>query len=104
MKDLSRWDGSRRSLEEMEGLVRECERSGMTQKEFVLRRGINISTLQYWRRRVKAAQKPHFVEVQALPAMDGARAARIELPGNVVIHWEGALPVEALVQLSRALS
>lgn len=88
----------------MGALVRECERSGMTQKAFAWQHGMSVAAFQYWRRRVKTAQEPKFVEVQPLPAMKGGSGARIELPGGVVIHWEGALPVEALARLSRALS
>ena len=88
----------------MEALVGEYERSGMTQKAFAWERGISVANLQYWRRKARSRAKPQLVEVHPLTAMHIGSAARIELPGHIIIHIEGALPVEALARLSRALS
>ena len=45
---------SGRSAEETARLVAECERSGLTRREYCQRHGIRLTTFDYYRRRARA--------------------------------------------------
>lgn len=89
--------------EAMGEVLRELESSELSQQEFARRHGLSVATLHYWKRKLRRAPEPQWLEVQAVEA-PRRPACRIELPGAVVIHVEGPLPVAELVELSRALS
>jgi len=94
--------GGRRNAAEMEVLLGQMERSPLTQKAFAASHGTSVAVLHYWKRRLRRTERPHFVEVEPV-AMPTGGSIRIELPGKITVHLDGPLPVEALVQLSRAL-
>ena len=86
----------------MRALLAEMEKSPLTQKEFARRHGTSVAVLHYWKRRLGREQRPQFLEVEPVTMPEGGKI-RIELPGKIVVQLDGPLPVEALVQLSRAL-
>jgi hypothetical protein len=51
-----------RSKKEIRGLVEGFAKSGMTRREFSGKYGIPVTTLDYWRRQVRA--KPRLVKVE----------------------------------------
>lgn len=51
----------KRSTEEIQRLIEEFRRSGLTRREFSQRRGISVTTLDYWRHKRKS--KPSLVRV-----------------------------------------
>lgn len=51
-------DKKRRSLSEIERVVREYERSGQTRQQFSTAHGLKIYTLDGWRRRVAQSSSP----------------------------------------------
>jgi hypothetical protein len=74
-------------------VVREFEASGLTLRQFAALRGLNPSTLGWWRSRLRQ-QPPAFVEV-SLPTPDQAKPAlRVRPDGRpwVVEVDEGADP------------
>ena len=57
-------------------IIREQERSGLTNKEFAASKAVNASTLSWWRRRLRDQQQPlavkprvEFVEVEVEPKL-----------------------------------
>ena len=94
--------GGRRNATEMEVLLRQLESSPLTQKAFAASHGTSVAVLHYWRRRLRQTQRPQFLEVEPV-TMPTVGSIRIELPGRIIVHLDGPLPVEALAQLSRAL-
>lgn len=94
--------GGRRNAAEMEVLLGQMERSPLTQKAFAASHGTSVAVLHYWKRRLRSRPTPQFLEVEPV-VMPESRGIRIELPGKILVHLDGPLPVEALVQLSRAL-
>jgi transposase-like protein len=92
---------------ERERLIAEYERSGLTQKEFCRREGINYHTFVGWlgkrRRNGEAAENetPLFQEV-VLSGHSGYRAGlEVQLPGGEVIRGHDAESVAKLVELLR---
>jgi len=57
--------GKQRSANDVRGILREFENSGLTRREFCRRHGIALTTLDYWRRR--NARPPRLVEVEVAP-------------------------------------
>jgi hypothetical protein len=55
------------SKEEIRGIVEGFAKSGMTRREYCVRHGITVTTLDYWRR-ARRKQKPKLVEVDIEPA------------------------------------
>lgn len=99
-------------------VVKEYERSGLTQTEFARRAGLNKTTFSHWVQRSRreteaktlpAIASPRFVEVQAASSMPSAMNVppsmasaqlSVSFPDGVVVR--GGDPV-ALVALVRAL-
>ena len=86
----------------MRALLQELEESRLTQRAFAESHGISVAALHYWKRRLRRTQRPQFLEVEPV-ALPVGGSIRIELPGKIIVHFEGPLPVDALAQLSRAL-
>jgi len=59
----------RRSAEDIRRILREFESSGLRRREFCQRRGIAVTTLDYWRR-VRVRQ-PRLVQVEVAPSEAG---------------------------------
>jgi len=57
--------GNQRSANNVRGILREFENSGLTRREFCRRHGIAVTTLDYWRRR--GSRQPRLVEVEVAP-------------------------------------
>jgi hypothetical protein len=77
-----------RSKEEIRGLVEGFAKSGMTRREYCAKRGIAMTTLDYWRR-AQRKRKPNLVQVaieEARPAsgfaLQLANGRRIESSWN----------------------
>jgi transposase-like protein len=93
-------------------VVEEYERSGLTQAEFVARRGVALSTLQSWLRRWRA-QRPGAVrllpvEVEPTPgpekaALEGSAPLEVVLPRGVRLCVAPGTDVGYVAQLVEAL-
>ena len=105
MRDENRLirQGGKPKAEAMGELLRELESSELSQQEFAREHGLSVAALHYWKRKLRRAAEPQWLEVKAVEAPERS-GCRIELPGAVVIYLEGPLPVAELVELSRALS
>lgn len=86
------------------------ERSGLSQQAFCRRHGVALSTLQYWRRRARDAEKasaPTFVEVPQRPdplaRRGSAEAVFIELASGVRLQVGVGTETQWLSGLLRAL-
>lgn len=93
-------------------VVEEYERSGLTQAEFVERRGVALSTLQSWlrRRRAQRAGPVRLVPVEvmptppsATPAPEGSTALEVVVPGGVRLCIAPGTDVGYVAQLVEAL-
>ena len=94
--------GGRRNAAEMEVLLGQMESSPLTQKAFAANHGTSVAVLHYWKKRLRRTARTQFLEVEPVPMPTGGNI-RIELPGKIIVHLDGPLPVDALAQLSRAL-
>lgn len=76
----------RRSRAEWERLIMEQEASGENQERFCLERGIALSSLQVWKRKLR--EEP-FVEIGMAPRVDKAERAEavVELPSGAVLRF-----------------
>ena len=97
---------TRRTPEEVQTLVHEYRKSGLTQREYAQQVGVALSTVARWVRggstRPHARRsKPKFVEVEMSAAhpvgSDGVY--QIDLPGGVRLRAEGAWQPERMQQL-----
>jgi transposase-like protein len=105
----------RRSRDEWERLVGEQERSGKSVREFAAARGVNGSTLAWWRWRTRSEQgadapreSARFVPV----VLEGPSDAELEpvaegqveacLPNGVTLRFEHRLDVRGLRELAAA--
>lgn len=74
-----------------EQILDDYQRSGLTQREFALRAGIGLSTLQLWLRKSAkpgaSAQGPAFIAVSNLLAeASGSACYRLRLPGGMIVE------------------
>ncbi|MEO8053112.1 MAG: hypothetical protein ABI833_22110 [Acidobacteriota bacterium] len=53
----------KRSVEDVRGIIAEFERSGLRRREFCERRGIPVTTLDYYRHRIGRKAKPRMAKV-----------------------------------------
>ena len=90
---------------EVQELVSEFERSGLTQREFARQRALKLTTFQYWLyRRAKAkAPAPPLVEIKMQPPSAAATHYRLELPGGKVLSFSGPVRPEEVQQLCQVL-
>jgi len=101
----------RRSRSEWEQLVREQEDSGLSIRAFAFERGVNPSTLSWWRWRVRseARERPvaRFVPVvvrsteREAPQHD-VGTIEAELPSGVVLRFEHRRDARGLRDLASA--
>jgi len=93
--------------EERERLLEEYDRSGLTQKKFCKREGINYHTFVTWlgRRRHngkdETSDAPHFQEIMLAPRSSGADLLEVALPGGETVRGYNAESVAKLVELLR---
>jgi len=91
-KPTKRWSEMKRVVEEFRG-------SGLTRREFCGRRGITLTTFDYWRRQFRG--KPRLVEVEVARAEAAARSFTLRLAnGRSIESWWGC-GEEELAQLIR---
>ena len=72
--------GKQRSANDVRGILREFENSGLTRREFCQRHGIPLTTLDYWRRR--QSRPPRLVEVEVAPRESAAGFALVLVNGR----------------------
>lgn len=97
---------TRYSIEQRQQFVREFRASGLTQRAFAKKHGINVNTLHHWLNRgvTQSEQKcPAFVEVRQAAPTPSKGEIRLCIRGEVELALEELPPVEYLVELSRAL-
>jgi len=96
-----------KSAEEVEQIIAEYQRSGLTQQEFANRQGLKVTALRRWlyRNPKPATSSPALVEVEMPPSVPSAASAhyRLELPSGKVLSFSGPLRVEELKQLCHLL-
>ena len=91
----------RRSRDEINTLVEQFDRSGLSQVAFARRKGLSLSTLRRWleRRRRQAGIAPRFVPVSVAGAGLAAVGLELELAGDRRLH----IPVDIDREALRAL-
>ena len=72
--------GKQRSAKDALGILREFADSGLTRREFCRRRGIALTTLDYWRRR--HSHQARLVEVEVVPEESGAQFTLVLVNGR----------------------
>lgn len=87
--------------------IRECERSGETMKGYAEARGIPVTTLYSWKKKLKQkgvlADRPSGFERVVIA--DGARPAnewRVALPNGVEVAWTGPVDERSLAAVLHA--
>ena len=103
-------DGARR----WQGIVREWERSGQTQREFCRLRGINGGTFSWWKRQLAAqrsehvhperpAAKPQAGFVELHPAGTGSAVYELVLSGGRLLRVPERFDPQVLSRLIAAV-
>jgi transposase-like protein len=97
-----------RPKEEIEKIVADYERSGLTQEEYARQHGLKVGTLRYWiyhRLRAVAPTGPALVEVQVPPTAALVNTHyRLDFPGGKSLSFSGPVRQEELEQLCQLLS
>lgn len=110
LEDPSKRDSRGRrivKMDERDRLIREYESSGLTQKAFCRREGINLHTFVSWLGKRKGAgkkvgaKKPVFEEVFLSPGGGRMVALEVQLPSGEIIRGSDAATVAKLVSLVR---
>jgi hypothetical protein len=79
--------------------ITEWERSGQTQRAFCAKRGLALSTFQWWRMREKRCEAMK-VATPFLPiAMGAMNVVEIELRSRTRMRFEGEAALQAVAQL-----
>jgi len=87
---------------EREKLLAAFAASGMTQRAFALREGINYFTFATWLRKKRLVAKPAFVEVGVqAPAAAMPSGLEVVLPDGVIIRGMQGAQIAALVRALR---
>lgn len=81
----------RRLKSEWEQIIKEWEASGVSQPQFCISRGVALSTLQYWRKKLKRESQANFVELVPTPLASNESNKEIELvlPHGIVLRVKG---------------
>jgi transposase-like protein len=94
-----------RTRSEWERLVADFRDSGLKQKDFCRSRGVAVSTLQYWIRRLRSDGKKLQVVPVRVVHRDGARQAELEAHiGPVALRFSSEVPAAYAVALLRGLA
>jgi len=98
---------------EMRGVLRQWERSGLTQREFAARRGMPVSTLVWWRRvlgwkpdsgrRSPGPRGAKFVELKLASPAPLAAPLEVVLPGGALVRVPSGFDAAALRAVVAAL-
>lgn len=101
----SRAERAKLKAEEMRALLEECERSGLTLTEFGRRRGIALTTLSWWRHRLRAGERGAVKRGSrrrlGSAAVQGARPrafVEVKLGGTDRLEAPGSASVEVVVR------
>lgn len=65
----------RRSKQEQQQIVEQCEASGLSTKHFCQREAVSLSSLQRWRQRTARSRQAGFVELVSSPRSEPAAAS-----------------------------
>jgi hypothetical protein len=89
--------------------IRQWRDSGLSQRIFCQRKGLALSTFQWWRQRLagaaRAAQPPAFLPIEPKPAAAGpAGVVHVELADGVRVRLEGEAALHAVAALVRRLA
>jgi len=80
--------------------IGQWERSGRSQREFCAKRGLALSTFQWWRTKLLRAEAQRavtpFVPVALSPAPAAAAAIEVELRSKTRLRLEGEAALRAL--------
>mgnify|MGYP002623624138 CR=1 FL=1 len=101
MERLTKQQSSR---ETRAAVVADYESSGLTRRDFSLRAGISINTLDSWRRKVREQASPRIVPVRiASPEPGGSIGAgfRLSLPNGMYVEGGWDFPEQGLARLLR---
>lgn len=84
----------KKSRAEWETEVERQSLSGLSQAAYAKREGLNLSTFQYWRQKLKREEsarssKGAFVEVPMLMNKVGRSEIELELPHGIVLRVKG---------------
>jgi hypothetical protein len=95
------------TIQAIEKVVADYERSGLTRREFSQRSGIAIGTLDWWRRRVRKRQQSRLVPVRVTlepdrPAIAGG-GFHLTLPSGVMIESRWDFDEAGMARLLRLL-
>ena len=95
----------RMSRGEVEQLISDYERSGLTQREFARQRQLKLTTFQYWLYRRVRPSSGSLVEVEGPSDNPGEAPThyRLEFPGGRALSFSGTVRPEELEQLCRLL-
>lgn len=96
----------RRSAEEWRMIVRDFERSGLTQRAYADRHGIVLATLRWWVSRIGSGSRQEeaveFVPVE-LPLAKVAEGIEASFPNGVVVRFGIEVPAEVIVGVVRGV-
>jgi hypothetical protein len=84
---------------EMRRILDELRASGQTRREFAKQRGIGVTTLDYWRRRI--GRTPRFVQVEATPGETATQKFTVRLANGRAIESSFPLAEQELARLIR---
>lgn len=112
-----RW--TRRSAAEVRQVLGELDRSGLSQKAFAARAGFPLSTLSWWRRRLREMEggprrardralvpvviRPAAAAEEAVDSVDAASGFEIRLRSGVVVHVPSGFDERSLGRLIAVL-
>ena len=87
----SRTTRVRRTKSQRAEIVRRYEASGLEQRQFCIRSGVALSSLQRWRRQVATTPAGGFVELvpETEPIGTTRWTLEVSLPGGVSLRFQG---------------
>ncbi len=85
----------KRSAEEVRGIIAEFRNSGLTRREFCERRGIPVTTLDYYRHRLGRETTPRMVKVTV-------KNAPVEVEGNFTLLLANGRRIESSWRFAEA--
>ena len=98
---------SRRSREEGEALVTQFTESGLTQMAYAKSAGINVSSLQYWLRKITTADEAdesgRFVELTSGAKNGNNVSLSVQIGSEVTMRFAALPPPSYLAELSREM-
>jgi hypothetical protein len=94
-----------RTRSDWERVVSDFRRSGMKQRDFCRSRGVAVSTLQYWMRKLRGdGKKLQIVPVRVVSGSSGDRAELEARVGSVALRFSSEVPAAYAIALLRGLA